>query len=1341
MNKTPIAIALERQIPEYVREEYATFVQFVKAYYEFLEQTQMRDLEDIRSLDNTLDEFVYKFKKELSALFPSSSLEDERFILKRIREFYKARGSEESFKFLFRAFFNKDAEIFYPSKQILRASAGQWIQEKSIFVKANSGKELFDLSGKIITIIAARKQIDVYSPRVRLYRDGIYEVFIDRAYTTDIAIDEDVQLNGVSYGTIMPCPSKYTIVRKGSGFSVGSIYNLPSTSGDGSIVKITKVNNTGGIEKIQIISFGLDYKTTFFAKLSNNYYQPLEYYHPLSAATIGAGHPAGYFPTSSFTRSSGFYGDTTTGYMDYGYVIRNDYFAYQSDYTGSDNTIDLDPYFGDGTYVGQIIGEFYTNALNGEVIDDTIAEIQIDLGAVAIYPGYYNSTDGFISDEIYIQDGEYYQLYSYVIKVEQQLDSYIDMVKALLHPAGFEVFAQYNIKNDFIVSTVPLDAFVRYQFFDRVFFSDNNHATYNIRKLYDSGTGFDSGDNQLTIDKIAPVGSPTIISKYSALYSVDSEGVATLGTPSGVPDYLSDYGRPFEVNRNIATNTNKNSWNIVLGNQDSNLGTVSPLVNSTTTLSSNFENRTQGAVDTYSIFKDKINSPTTPVEVLAPAGSPTDYKKYSVLLTVAADGSTTIGTKTGIDAALSEYPKPVETFVGGAFGSVSGLEWDFRGDTWRDSTSTIAYHSKSLSEAVVSGVPVPYDFKDRTFNLYSELLNVAADGSTTIGTATGTNGVYSKYVVAQDYFDRSDANSSTVTYDRSIIPLEQVNLNPIDVFSPVGSPREFVRTGVAEFATPSELIKDFTFGKYKQPQLLGFTATLTAGTKDVTLTAGVNVNTMIGLGAIKISGTGAFGKTGTYSFDTGGDYTTAQSRYPQYQSLVTGGGGIFTSPSTSINVFGNNTPTLASYGIEFNTSTISLRSTDGKRKILIVSDTWRYSVAQGSSSVALSPYRVIDIPADGSYVSGGSFGGITSIPVYGYAVVSVLNDAKDALVESVDLVDRTKLTMNANHLTSGSITFYIEASSTEPEIADLAGTATPVHSGLSWDFSGATFAKTITSAESLDRTVTYDRSTIPLEQVSVTPSHSGLGWDLTPYSASYAVNYATISESINQKAIEKGTSAEPITDSSTPAHGGMNWDLSGQTFYESSSALGLGTNLNFGIGSNDFTFTSLAVSALLRLSINGTPIDSAQDTMINFFKTTEVTNTTVYAANAPSTPTFGYKYGDLTEDGTIGSIDALTLAYYVNRNYGAISASSISKIQRLLGKLAQYPYGTLYTLISAGYITANTNLDVTKSAGDNINIPSNGTVYFNPYNIETDGTVYGYNEGSTYFASDTRTFT
>jgi len=57
----------------------------------------------------------------------------------------------------------------------------------------------------------------------------------------------------------------------------------------------------------------------------------------------------------------------------------------------------------------------------------------------------WTNDDGKLSVKKYIQDSKYYQSFSYVIKTGQTIDYWRDVVKRLLHPAGFAFFGQVTI--------------------------------------------------------------------------------------------------------------------------------------------------------------------------------------------------------------------------------------------------------------------------------------------------------------------------------------------------------------------------------------------------------------------------------------------------------------------------------------------------------------------------------------------------------------------------------------------------------------------------------------------------------------------------------------------------------------------------------------------------------------------------------------------------------------------------------------------------------------------------------------------------------------------------------
>jgi hypothetical protein len=153
--KTSLLVA--QQLPEFVRdnESYQTFVSFIEAYYQWLETAQTansanviatstgegvtygaKNLLNYTDVDATLDEFVQYFIKDFLPYIPEDALADKRKLLKIARDFYLAKGTEKSYKFLFRALYNSDAEVFNTADVVLRASDGKWIISKSLRINS-----------------------------------------------------------------------------------------------------------------------------------------------------------------------------------------------------------------------------------------------------------------------------------------------------------------------------------------------------------------------------------------------------------------------------------------------------------------------------------------------------------------------------------------------------------------------------------------------------------------------------------------------------------------------------------------------------------------------------------------------------------------------------------------------------------------------------------------------------------------------------------------------------------------------------------------------------------------------------------------------------------------------------------------------------------------------------------------------------------------------------------------------------------------------------------------------------------------------------------------------------
>jgi len=611
--RTPIASVVKRQLPEFIREDYPTFVAFVEAYYEFL-QNQGVDLTQFRDIDKTLESFIGDFKKELAYNLPIV-VEDERFLLSHIKDQYLAKGSEASYKLLFKLLYGKNVEVVYPGRQMLIASDGRWNQEISVFAQVDYGDaddivgKLVDIqtAGRILRVLVDKKEsligeIDrivkigksyeiaatgvtgqntitvatntgieigqlVTAPQngggivgntkvvsilgnvitlsnnnigtvnsSLIFSNELYEFFLDKRFFGVINPGDLIKFQDSFQARIVPATQSLAITQPGKDFRVGQVFELRSGAGTGALMKVTAVEDDGGIKYAEFIKFGLGYTANFALSIlaSNDVVSAgsvniagtstltqLNTYESSGAGTISAttssttvtgtgsnfgqvggvavgdelwttagtpeivgvvksiasttsltlmGLPAEHdlgitsnYSGSYVFRNSRSIGslyapggtqaltvkptlnDRTEGFNEQGYVNLGDYVDYA---------------YVDATYAGTIIREFSLNFRNAQVDSDDPAIVSISLGALVKYPGYFESNNGFLDDSIYIQDSRFYQAFSYVLKLDERLDSYKSAVKTMLHPAGMALFGEFEVTNNYDLS-VALESLVK----------------------------------------------------------------------------------------------------------------------------------------------------------------------------------------------------------------------------------------------------------------------------------------------------------------------------------------------------------------------------------------------------------------------------------------------------------------------------------------------------------------------------------------------------------------------------------------------------------------------------------------------------------------------------------------------------------------------------------------------------------------------------------------------------------------------------------------------------------------------------------------------------------------
>lgn len=132
-----VSLLIKQQLPEFVRNNYDTFVDFVEAYYAWMDtEGQVMDLSkklpSAIDLDASLTAFIEHFTTQFLPLFPQEQLTRPEFLIQHAKEIYRNKGTDASVKLLFRLLYGQDITVFYPQTSVLRASTSGWSNSASL---------------------------------------------------------------------------------------------------------------------------------------------------------------------------------------------------------------------------------------------------------------------------------------------------------------------------------------------------------------------------------------------------------------------------------------------------------------------------------------------------------------------------------------------------------------------------------------------------------------------------------------------------------------------------------------------------------------------------------------------------------------------------------------------------------------------------------------------------------------------------------------------------------------------------------------------------------------------------------------------------------------------------------------------------------------------------------------------------------------------------------------------------------------------------------------------------------------------------------------------------------
>jgi len=191
MSDNKVSLLINRQVPEFVRDEYPLFITFLEAYYEYLETkqgTQINDLisvsKDLRNLsdvDDSIEDFEQQFFNSFATYLPKDVTVDKAFLIKNVLPIYLSKGSEGSFKLLFRMLFSEELELIYPKNNVLRASDGKWTVDNILRIDTDV-RSVYTATGNTSFSLAQQVNTD----EIEVYVSGVLKTI-----TTDYYIRKE----------------------------------------------------------------------------------------------------------------------------------------------------------------------------------------------------------------------------------------------------------------------------------------------------------------------------------------------------------------------------------------------------------------------------------------------------------------------------------------------------------------------------------------------------------------------------------------------------------------------------------------------------------------------------------------------------------------------------------------------------------------------------------------------------------------------------------------------------------------------------------------------------------------------------------------------------------------------------------------------------------------------------------------------------------------------------------------------------------------------------------------------------------------------------------------------
>ena len=262
-----VSTLVENQFPAFYRDEGPNFVEFVKEYFNYLESEgnalyYSRNLLEYRDIDKTIQSFILHFKEKYLKYFPYElAVEDARFLIKHVMDFYRSKGSERSYEIFFKSAYNTVPAFYYPKDDVFKLSDGSFYNP--VYLEVVPTKNVFNLrlkqiTGSISGATAFVEQIIKKRSHGRficvLYLSNIQGIFQAGEFVTEEA---NPIIEG--YPKVIGSLSSVDVFTGGQNFQIGDVLNIVDGSGSGGKVRVSEVSTKTGIVAFELVDGGFGF--------------------------------------------------------------------------------------------------------------------------------------------------------------------------------------------------------------------------------------------------------------------------------------------------------------------------------------------------------------------------------------------------------------------------------------------------------------------------------------------------------------------------------------------------------------------------------------------------------------------------------------------------------------------------------------------------------------------------------------------------------------------------------------------------------------------------------------------------------------------------------------------------------------------------------------------------------------------------------------------------------------------------------------------------------------------------------------------------------------------------